>query len=60
MPKDQRISWNLKSELEFIESGGYGAPDKQVTGAVATMFQTLSPVSTMDTPIEFTPAVSVL
>ena len=30
MPKDQLdILEILKSELEFIEKGGYGAPDKQ-------------------------------
>ena len=39
MPKDQQeILEILKSELEFIEKGGYGAPDKQEPGAAATMF----------------------
>lgn len=40
MPKDQQeILQILKTELEFIEKGGYGAPDKQQRGAVSTMFE---------------------
>ena len=39
MPKDQQdILEVLKTELEFIEKGGYGAPDKQPPGAETTMF----------------------
>ena len=39
MPKDQQeILEILKSELEFIEKGGYGVPGKQPAGAVSTMF----------------------
>ena len=39
MPKDQQnILEILKSELEFIEKGGYGAPAKQQAEAVSTMF----------------------
>jgi len=39
MPRDQQdILEILKSELEFIEKGGYGAPDKQQMGAASTVF----------------------
>lgn len=39
MPNDQHdILQILKSELEFIEKGGYGVPDKQQMGAVSTVF----------------------
>jgi hypothetical protein len=39
MPKDQPdILEILKSELGFIEKGGYGVPDKQRQGAATTMF----------------------
>lgn len=39
MPKDQPdILEILRSELEFIEKGGYGAPNQQETGAAATIF----------------------
>ena len=39
MPKDaQEMLAILKSELEFIEKGGYAVPDKQAPGAASTMF----------------------
>jgi hypothetical protein len=39
MPKDQQnILEILKSELEFLEKGGYGAPAKQQAESVSTMF----------------------
>lgn len=39
MPKDQQdILEILKSELEFLERGGYGAPDKLQSRAAATIF----------------------
>ena len=38
MPNEQDILEILKSELEFIETGGYGGPGKQEVGSTATMF----------------------
>ncbi len=39
MPRDQQeILEILKSELEFIEKGGYGVRDKQEAGPTSTMF----------------------
>lgn len=39
MPRnEQEILGILKSELEFIEKGGYGVRDKQEAGATSTMF----------------------
>ena len=39
MARDQQEMLEiLKSELEFIEKGGYRAPEKQEEGAVSTMF----------------------
>jgi hypothetical protein len=39
MPSDQQdILEILKTELDFIEKGGYGAPDKQESGVASTMF----------------------
>ena len=39
MPKNpQNILEILKSELEFLETGGYGAPDRQKRGAESTIF----------------------
>jgi hypothetical protein len=40
MPKDQQdILVVLKSELEFIEKGGYGVQGKQEAGTASTMFE---------------------
>jgi hypothetical protein len=39
MPRDQQeILEILKSELEFIEKGGYRVPGKQKEGVISTMF----------------------
>jgi len=39
MPKeDQHILAILKSELEFIEKGGYGAPDRREATRASTVF----------------------
>lgn len=38
MSNEQDILEILKSELDFIEKGGYGSPGKQEAGATSTMF----------------------
>lgn len=39
MPKEGQSTLEiLKSELEFIEKGGYGIPDKKEAGATSTIF----------------------